>query len=496
MQSNIGTLIDEGYSIMLDNSRFRTLHQVLPLKFDYLYTSQLLECIKARLVIPRIKEHLALGRKIVIFHSYNHSLPSHPFNFDDVKDKIIKLPDAPRIREEISLFSQLYPQFEQLDLHDLKNPIKTFKEAFGSRVGFYNGNVTKMERDYIVKKFNQDDSFKDILVAQVDAGREGISLHDTTGIHQRVTITLGLPVKPTTVPQLEGRTFREGVKSDAIYEYAVLKTNFEKFIFAEKISKRTRTAENLAVGSQARNFEQSIKEGYLNAKSEAPSIEQGKGGKESDMKINTDTEFDKAKISYKVSTEQGLKELPEPIGLKIVELLDYGVNEKLLEPFARYGSIARYYPETTLNDFIEPDINKRATVAVNCIKYNKVSGEHFKEMKMTKFTKYYGIAFNEIEKGYQLKAFQHLKDTGRMIIVTKELTKDVWSQDIAVTRFEIKLPIMLNFKNIICVDKVLNEYIRCFMPEKVVYDFRGISDMDRLFEEINKIEVIKRLVKP
>jgi hypothetical protein len=55
---------------------------------------------------------------------------------------------------------------------------------------------------------------------------------------------------------------------------------------------------------------------------------------------------------------------------------------------------------------------------------------------------------------------------------------------------------MLNFKNIICVDKVLNEYVRGFMIDKVVYDFRGISDMDRLFEEINKIEVIKRLVKP
>lgn len=488
MQSNIGSIIDEGYSLMLDTSRFRTLYEILPLKFDYLYTSQLLECIKARLIIPRIKEHLALGRKIVVFHSYNNSLPSHPF--DIPYELYQKLPNSPRIREELSLFNQLYPQFIGLDLHDLKNPIKTLRDEFVSKVGIYNGNVTEYERHRVVKLFNKDDSFKDILVIQKDAGKEGISLHDTTGKHQRVIINLSLLVKPTDLPQTEGRIFREGVKSNAIYEYPVLKTNFEKLIFAEIISKRTRTAENLAVGSRARNFEYAIKEGYLNATSSKPSLLQGVGGKDADMRADIDSDFEKAKKSYKNSIERGYKELPEPIGYKIVQLLGYNANDKLLEPFARYGSIARYFPDNTINDFIEPDINKRATVAVNVAKYNKLSGTHFKELHLK--NKYYGIAFNEVERGYQLQAFNHLKDTGRMVIVTKELIKDVWSQNIAVTRFEILLPYMLGYRKILGVDKVLNEHVRPHL-EKLTFDFRGISDMDRLFDEINKIEPIPRL---
>lgn len=492
--SNVGTKIDEGYSLMLNNTRFSLLHEVLPLKFDYLYTNQLLECIKAKLIINRVQDYLNLGFKIVIFHSYNNAKPSHPF--DIPYDLYKKLPNSPRIREQLSLFNQLHPEYQELDLHDLESPIRTLKKAFGTRVGIFNGEVTKSERDYIEKTFNKDGSFKDILIIQLQAGKEGISLHDKTGKHPRVMMNLSLPTRPTDIPQTEGRTYREGLKSNVIYEYFVLHTNFEKLAFALKISSRTRTAENLAVGSKARNFEWSIKEGYINANSDKPSLDKGVGGKIYDMMINTDNQFESAKKSYVKSLERGSKGLPEPIGLCIANWLDAKSNDKVLDPFSNFGEIGRYFKESTLNDFIEPNLEKRAILAINVIKANRFISTHFKELSLK--NKYQGIAYSEIERNYQEQAFNHLKDTGRLIMVLKELDKVVWEQNIAITRFEVLLPALLGFRKIVVIDKVCNENARYGLqiqyPDKQVYDLRGITDMNRLFEEVNKIKEPKRLI--
>lgn len=489
--SNIGSIIDSGYSLMLDNSQFRTLHQVLPLKFTYLYTSQLLECIKAKLAIPRIQQHLDLGRKVVIFHSYNNSVPSHPF--DIPYELYQKLPDSMSIKRELSLFGQLYPEYVELDLHGLSNPIDTIKKHFGvTKVAVFNGEESKENRDKAVRLFMRDDSFKDIILVQEDAGKEGISLHDTTSKHQRVTMFINLPTKPTTAIQGEGRTYREGLMSDAIYEYLVLHTNFEKLAFADKISKRVRTTENLAVGSNARSLELSFKEGYLNPSSIPPSLSQGKGGKESDMKVRIDDGFGVSLRYYRSSLEKGHKQLPEPIGYVMSRWLCANPNDSLLEPFAGRGSIGRFFGEDTSNDYLEPDINKRAVLSINVQRHNRILPHDIYHHPLR--NKYYGIAFNEPSKGDIELCFRYLKDTGRIVAVTKGVEAFFQDNPSAVLRAEIYLPKALGYKRIMVIDKCIKEMVRKFMPEPVKHNLMGIDDMYRLFDELNKIEVPKRLV--
>lgn len=490
MKDNLGAIIDSGYSLMLDTSRYKTLYEVIPLKFDYLYTTQLLECIKAKKAIKRIQSYLDLGYKVVVFHSYNNAVPSHPF--DIPYDLYQKLPNSPRIREELSLFRQQYPEYDELDLHDLDNPIKTIKKAFGSRVGVFNGEVTKLERDYIVRRFNQDDSYKDILVVQQEAGKEGLSLHDTTGLKPRVSMVLSLPTKPNTAIQLEGRTYRQGLKSNVNYEYLILHTNFEKLCFADKISKRVRTAENLAVGSNARNLEHSFKEGYLNPSREEPSLNKGVGGKEQDSKVNVSNEFELALKYYETSQNRGDKGLPEPIGMMISKWLGARPNDMLLEPFAGTGNIGRFFKEDTVNDYLEVDLEKRAVLGINAQRSNRLLPITFYQHHLR--NKYYGIAFNEPSKGYVEHAFRYLKDTGRIVAVTKGVDKFFQDNPSAVLRAEIYLPKFLGFKKIIVVDKILKEVVRKFLPEPVKYSFIGVEDMNELFEELKQIEIVGRLV--
>lgn len=490
MKDNLGAIIDSGYSLMLDTSRYKTLYEVIPLKFDYLYTTQLLECIKAKKVIKRIQSYLDLGYKVVVFHSYNNAVPSHPF--DIPYELYQKLPNSPRIREELSLFNQQHPEYQELELHDLDNPIKTLKKAFGSRVGVFNGEVTKTERDYIVRKFNQDDSYKDVLIVQQEAGKEGISLHDTTGEKPRVSMVLSLPTKPNTAIQLEGRTYRQGLKSNALYEYLVLHTNFEKLCFADKISKRVRTAENLATGSGARNLEQSFKEGYLNPSTEPPSLNKGVGGKEKDSKVNTNSEYDNALAYYKTSLKRGDKSFPEPIGMMISQWLNAKPNDQLLEPFANRGEIGRFFREDTVNDYLEADLSKRAVLAINVQRSHRILPKTILQHHIS--NKYYGIAFNETSKGYVEIIYRYLRDTGRMVVVTKGVDKFFQDQLTAVLVAEIYLPKMLGYKRIMVIDKVLNQVVRKFLPEPLKYNLMGIEDMYELFKEINKIEVRGRLV--
>lgn len=487
---HIGTKIDEGYSLMLDNTHFKYLHQVLPLKFTYLYTSQLLECIKAELVIPRIKQHLDLGRKIVIFHSYNHSKPSHPFDFP--YELYSSLPDSKQIQRELSLFNQLYPEYAELNLSNLTNPISTIKKAFGSKVGVFNGDVTKSERDYIIRKFNEDDSYKDILIVQVDAGKEGISLHDRTGKHQRVAMVLCLPTRPTTALQIEGRISRFGLRSNAAYEYMVLHTNFEKFAFADKISKRVRTAENLAVGSKARNLELSFKEGYLNPNSNPPSLLQGTGGKLNDNRKKGIDEWELALRHYETSKEKGRKETPEPIGLLMSRWLCANPNDELLNPFAGTGTIGRFFKENTINDYLEKDIDKRAVLAINVQRSNRILPYTILEHHIK--NKYYGIAFNEPSKDYVEICYKRLKDTGRIVAITSGVGKMFQDNPTAVLRYEIYLPKLLGFKKIMIIDKVLNPLVRKFMPEPIKHSFVGVNNIEELFEELKQLNIEKRLV--
>ena len=50
----------------------------------------------------------------------------------------------------------------------------------------YNGSVSGRERIKQVKLFNDDNSGKNLILAQSASAKEGVSFHDTTGKIQRV----------------------------------------------------------------------------------------------------------------------------------------------------------------------------------------------------------------------------------------------------------------------------------------------------------------------
>lgn len=456
IKDNLGAMIDEGYGIMVDRSKFKYLFEVAATKFSYLNTIQLLECIKARANIERIKQHLALGRKVVIFHTYNNSKPEHPFHIKE--SDYIKSPNAAQIKRELNLFNQQYPQFAELDLHGLKNVRETLKNEFGYKVAFFNGEVTKHERNIYLDRFNTDHSGKDILCIQREAGGTGISAHDKTGVNQRAMQDIGLPVKPTQAAQDEGRIIREGSKSDGVLEYLVLHLNFEKMAFANKISARVKTVENLAVGSQARNLETSFKEGYLSPTSDPPSLSQGKGGKEADNALQTIlSDYELSLKYYEATKKRGLISLPEPIGYAMCRFLDYKPNNNILNPMALWGNIGRFLSPTTINDYTELNLNYRSMLNINVQRHHRIMNIEFDELDVK--NKYNGIVFycpkHEHEK--MASAYARLRNTGRIVMAINKRSEklEAWVSKFngAVMRAIITIPDY----TIYVVDKLIDD---------------------------------------
>ncbi len=162
----------------------------------------------------------------------------NPFNLTEeyVREKLSGKKNiwlANRIVRQLEEFKKERPDLLELDLNELKSPIETFQNAFNAEeVGFYNGQNKKTR---IAEKmiFNDDNGKKKILVVQSNAGEAGISLHDTTGTYQRVLINLGMPTRPTATIQIEGRIYRVGNKSNAVFRYLNTGTVMEGEMFSK-----------------------------------------------------------------------------------------------------------------------------------------------------------------------------------------------------------------------------------------------------------------------
>ena len=436
LDSTIGYRLDEGMKLMASSEfqqEYRYLFKYGPRHFTYIFKNQLLEMIKAKQVIPRIEKHLALNRKVCIYHSYNDGHIRHPFRFD--AQKMLKGTDRRdwdigRLQRDIMRFNENYPEYYNMDLHDLKNVRQTIAEHFPGISVEFNGKVTSSKRLKNVEAFLKDNGEVSIIVVQVKAGKEGISFHDTSGIHQRVLITLGLPTAPTDAIQIEGRIYREGVRTNAVYEYITLQTSFEAIAFADKIATRSKTAENLAMGNLARDLETSFREGYQNFIDTDPHTGQGFGGVEDDKDIQVVNLFDKActffymkkKRNSKTKSAEGTDYFatPEPLGLKMVEWLALKDGDAFLEPSAGDGAIGRWAKHTTHNKFVEASYELSSKLALNVT--GDVIHQRFEDFHI--MNKFDGIAMNP-PFGYQsktaaehvLKAALHLRSWGRLLAI-------------------------------------------------------------------------------
>jgi len=443
LDSQLGKQLDEGFQDLAWGPRGESREQGTywePLRRafrNYWYGTsggyskrmQLLESIKVAGALERMNQHLDMGRKIVLFHSYNNADPVHPFTLN-----YLPLPtaEASKLARE---WRDLHPDLVGMDFKRLFNPRSLVADEFGDRARFFNGEVSPKERMAGVKAFNADDSGVDVIMIQMEAGKEGISLHDVTGNgRQRVLMNAALPVKPTDAIQSEGRIYRIGVKSNAIQEYLVLHTAMERSAFGSKISERTGTVENMALGKMARTLKDSFKSGYLNAHGEAPSAEQGLGGKKQDTAELLGSDMDRAKSYYfgrqkktsKTKAAEGIDYFatPEPVGLTMVRFLDAKAGMDLLEPSAGHGAIGRFFPEFTTNKYVEPSRGLSDELRIK-VAAGKVEVMPFEDLHIV--NKFDGVAMNppfgtagKMAMEHVAKAAKHLRQGGRLVALIPE----------------------------------------------------------------------------
>lgn len=436
----VGQKIDEGLKFLREDSdgRYRDVYDGVMKQFDYHRRMYLLESIKARAAVPIIKEHMKLGRKVVVFHDFNKG-----GGFDPFVEGVNGLPtDKPGMDKNgnptttnVKALAQeamaKRPDLFKLDLKDLRSPITTLGAAFDNAL-FFNGTVPKKDRRANADAFNDDNGGNDLIVVQSDAGREGVSLHDTTGKRQRVLINLGMPGKPVAAIQIEGRTYRTGQASDAIFRYLTTGTAWEASAFASKIAERASTAENLALGTDARGLKQSFIDAYTNADLAPASAEDGKGGKAYDRNMAAGLQlsgFTKAKTYYfaqqKNTRRRDQREgvdyfaTPEPVGFKMAEWANIQQGDKVLEPSAGHGAIARFFPDRTDVTMVEPsyELSQRAALANGTA---RIVNERFEDLHIS--NKYDAIVMNppygsggKTAIEHVSKAAKHLRDGGRIV---------------------------------------------------------------------------------
>ncbi len=447
---------------------------------NYNYATAFWEIIKTGFIIDRIREHVKLGRKVVVFHRRKASTQEiHcPFlkGLEEAlasKSGIVKaaaMNFAMKYSDLLEWEAKLdytYPQDRILrefvskeELAEYEAEMKKWEEACekaskagkklpkqprlkSKQVGIFNGDQTASEKQAAVDNFNLADSGQDVIVVQVQSGKEGISLHDTDGKHQRVMLSLALPQSPIEFIQAEGRIYRVGNQSDAIFEYPLLGIDRELYDFAMKINGRSQTSENLAMGSRSRGLRDSITRGVLGSTPMPVSAEQGKGGKMIDSRqTQTATGFDHAMTNWMEwrDAEQDLpyddRSIPDPLGLKMMEWAGIQRGETVLVPYAGEGWAARYVPASSKLIALETESGKLARLAALMGGGGrKILGENFRteEEEGTEFstrnkadvviikTKS-GVIKNGPSKAHRSwldirKAIQHTEDSGRVVAI-------------------------------------------------------------------------------
>jgi endonuclease YncB( thermonuclease family) len=430
-----GSQIDEILQFISDASRgkdqrakdYQALRDSMKDTFNYLKQMQLLEAIKARKAIPDIEAHLKLGRKVVVFHDYNVGGGFNPFRPTIDGDKGI-IPTAEAYAGYARLTTER-PNVEKMNFTGFAPPVQALKSHFGDRAAVYNGTVPQKVRAKAKTDFQTDGSGLDVLIVQSAAGEAGISLHDTTGAHQRALVNLGMPVRPTTALQEEGRTRREGSVTDAPFRYYTIGTAWERRAFAKKIAERSGTVENLALGNQARTIRDSFIDAYGEAEPIKPAPGDGKGGKERDRAQASASPYDVAKTHYygrmKTTGRRDQREgldfypTPEPVAFKMVEWAGVRAYESVLEPSAGDGAIARYLPEHARRTIVEPSTDLLSKAELRAPGSRTVN-RMFEDYHVS--NKHHAIVMNppfgsggKTAMDHLAKAMQHLKPGGRIV---------------------------------------------------------------------------------
>ncbi|MGN8831191.1 MuF-C-terminal domain-containing protein [Selenomonas montiformis] len=439
VDGGIGHKIDEGFQYLSDHrEQYNELYDALYKQFSKRQKKYLLESIKAKEVIPLIKAYVKQGKKVVLFHQAMVEKNNvHPF----VLKFSAGVEDTETLLRKYRKFKEERPDLVGLSLSDIPSPMQTIRDSLGSHAMYVDGRTSKKDKAAAIKRFNDDDSGLNVIVCQQDAANAGISLHDTTGKHPRVLINIAMPERPSYAMQIEGRIYRVGNASNAVFRYLSTGTDIEKDMFASTIGGRAASVENLAMGDAARGLRESFRDLYQETmdgswRRRLPGAEgEGTGGKELDQAAMVGmSDYERAKSFYyahqKRTTAMKAREgndyfaTPEPIGLKMVEWLGLKLKDKVLEPSAGHGAISRWFPGNTERTIVEPSSELMPLAMMNTPDAKAVHGR-FENFNIV--NKFDGIAMNppfgtggKTAVEHLQKAFHHLRDGGRVMAILPE----------------------------------------------------------------------------
>lgn len=499
---------------------------------DYNYGSALFETMKVANIIERIKAHLDAGRKVVIFHRRVETKeplkPPFAYLLEQANFSIALMKPGEEQKKAIQAVKDFRKKYADLleweQTLDYSMPREQIAKVFGKdKVLFFSGKESTKVKDKAVDTFNSDDSGKNIIVIQEASGKEGISLHDTTGKHQRVCITLALPQSPITALQIEGRTYRIGNKSNSIFEYPILGLNSEMMLFGQKFNNQVSTTENLALGSQARSLRDSFANGILEHSGVVPIDQQGVGGKEFDAPKDQSTDgFDNAVLDYYSNQKLNSRNregvdyfpTPEPLGYKMMEWANMGEGDTVLEPSAGHGAIARYAPKGNQMVAIEPSQSLFTKLQLkagglgrkfqNTIFENyDISNKHDVVVMNPPFGTAGATAIAHLGK-----AFKHLEEGGRVVALIprgstdKKFDKWIEGEKTAVMRAEVELPDIVFEQagtkvvcRVVVVDKISNKAMRAKAGSVEKWDLGGHYDkIEDFFEDLRDVEMPDRII--
>jgi len=524
-----GARIDEGFKWLRDQGKgFHAVADIYQKNFDYLSRMRLLEAMKAKAAIPYIQAHLDAGRKVMVFNNFNEGggftvfpkliSDDEVFWYDDnMKQQSAKLKDL------YQAFEDANPWITKLDFSDYDAPRHTLRAAFGDRFGEYNGTVTAKKRAENLERFNKPESGLDVLGVQADAGGAGLSGHDTLGIaeggRQRVLMNLGMPVRPVTAIQQEGRIYRDGQMSNAMFRYFTTGTTWERMAFAGSIAEKSETVENLGMGDMARSLRDSFVDAYEEAGDFQPGHEdEGVGGKERDAPItNNMSDFERAKTHYWAIQKNTSKResrgeyyaTPEPVGVKMVEWANIKGNERVLEPSAGHGAISRYIPANTSTTIIDTNEDLLSSAMLRT-QHAKAIRSQFEGHNIV--NKYDAVVMNppfgqggSLAIAHLEKAVKHLRNGGRVVALiptgpAADAKFDKWwhNTDGSLGMVaEIKLPSVTFARagtgvmtRIVVIEKQTDKEVGTPMGPRA--DLSGAQDINTLFDALDNITLPPR----
>ena len=292
-----------------------------------------------------------------------------------------------------------------------------------------NGLVPAKTRRENVARFQDDASGPQLILVQSQAGKEGISLHDTTGKHQRVLFNLGQPTQPTMAMQQEGRIYRMGQVTDAIIRYPNTGTNWERWACddhctAGQCGRKPGSGELARAPGDAfiSGFEERELQGWHGRRGEGRRKGSRRGGEQCPERVRPGQGV-LLRNAEERQPDQGAGgtdyyATPEPIGLKMVEFADIRAGDDVLEPSAGHGAIARWIPEHAKRTAIEPSTALRSRLAM--VFDGNIIGSNFEDLNVV--NKFDAIVMNppfgtggKTAVDHLAKAATHLRDGGRIV---------------------------------------------------------------------------------